>query len=292
MSVHRIIPILLHKNGRLVLSRNFEMHHDVGDAHQITERLKSWDVDELVYLDITPHWYPDHDRQELFEQFLATIEQVSNNCFVPLSAGGGLTNIDQIQRLIHAGADRIILSSAAFETPDLVRDAAHTFGAQAVNVCLDTRKTADGYACFSQGGTKSLDKGPVELAQQMETLGAGEITIQAMHCDGQGFGYDIALIEMITKAVSIPVIALGGAGKWSDFARPLESGAGAAAAANLFCYQELSYKASKEAVLESGGTVRPGTLGIDYKNARHMGDTFSADQNALWVQLGQSGFME
>lgn len=292
MSVQRIIPVLLHKNGRLVLSRNFEMHHDVGDAFQIIERLKNWDVDELIYLDITPHWCLDLEREQVFEHFTETIEQVSKNCFVPLTVGGGITNIDQMQRLLRAGADRIVLCTAALENPELISEAAHTFGAQAVNICLDVRKVGNDYICYTRGGSKPLSNSPIVIAKTIEAHGAGEITIQAMHCDGQSNGYDLSLLSMIANAISIPVIALGGAGRWIDFEEPLKLGIGGVAAANIFTYQELSYKSSKEAILNENLVIRPGTLGIDYKAARYKSGKFSADKNELWLQLGQSGFME
>lgn len=288
MNTQRIIPVLLHKNGRLVLSRNFEMHHDIGDAYQITERLKNWDVDELVYLDITPHWQKDHS----FDRFLDTLQTVSKNCFVPLSAGGGLSSVTDIQRLIHAGADRFVLNTQAFENPALISECAHTFGAQAVIVCMDIRKQDDRYICYTRGGTNALEKTPVDWAKEMEARGAGELIIQAMHNDGTGAGYDLALLDLIKDAVSIPIIALGGAGSFHDLSLPLQHGAGGAAAANIFAFQELSYKAAKDTVIAENCYVRPGTLGVDYKSARHNISSFEADKNALWAHLDQSGFME
>lgn len=288
MNTRRIIPVLLHKNGRLVLSRNFEMHHDLGDAYQITERLKNWDVDELVYLDITPHWQKEYS----FDCFLDTLQTVSKNCFVPLSAGGGLGTVKDIQRLIHAGADRFVLNSAAFENPALISECAHTFGAQAVIVCMDIRKEAEHYICYTHGGKKALEKSPVEWAKEIEARGAGELIIQAMHNDGTGAGYDLALLDLIKDSVSIPLIALGGAGSFQDFPLPLQRGAGGAAAANIFAFQELSYKAAKDIVIDKNCFVRPGSLGVDYKSARHNSTSFEADKNALWAHLDQSGFME
>lgn len=288
MNTKRIIPVLLYNNGRLVLSRKFRIHQDIGDAYQITDRLKNWDVDELAYLNISPHWHSEHN----FDEFVKVIKRVSENCFVPLSAGGGIRNIDDIHRLIFAGADRIILNSIAFDNPGFVTQAARVFGSQAIIVCMDVSLVDGKYKCFSNGGKKMLDDAPQEIAQRIEKLGAGEIIVQSMDNDGQGNGYDLKLLRIIAEATTLPIIALGGAGKWDDFTGPLNNGAGASAAANIFAFHELSYKASKDAVLKKNLNIRPGTLGVDYKAARHQHEGFNTEENDLWLDLKQSGLME
>lgn len=288
MNTQRIIPVLLNKDGRLILSRKFEFHQDIGDAYQITDRLKTWDVDELVYLNITPYWSTTYD----FEDFVRTIQTVSNNCFVPLTAGGGIKTLDQIHQLISAGADRIILNSIAYDNPNFITEAAHVFGSQAIIVCMDIKYEDGSYKCFSHGGKKEEAKSPEECVKMFQELGAGELVIQSIDHDGQGNGYDLNLLTSISKATTLPLIALGGAGKWDDLSNVLEKGIGATAAANIFAFEELSYKASKDKAIKHKLTIRPGSLGVDYKAARNSHDTFNTEKNELWANLKQSGLME
>lgn len=288
MSRKRIIPVLLHKNGRLILSRGFKTHHNIGNAQHITDRLKNWDVDELIYLDITPHWsYENADK--LFDQFIETLEIISKNCFVPLSAGGGINSIEHINRLIHAGADRVVINSAFFETPELVTQAAQTFGAQAIIVGLDVDGNGQ---CHIQGASKNTNADFITAAKRAEDLGAGEIFLQSITRDGSATGYDLEQIKKLSTAVKIPIIACGGAGSWDDFAAPLNAGAKAAAAANIFAFTELSYKSAKDQTIQNNIALRPAGIGVDYAAARREREnpsSFGAKENALWNILDKGG---
>ena len=188
MSIPRVIPTLLHKKGRLVLSRGFKFHQDIGNPYEVIKRLKNWDVDELIILDITKHWC-NEDRPSAFKQLLKTINIISENCFIPLCVGGGLETIDNMKQLLSAGADRLVLNTTAFENPKIVKRAAEIFGSQAVNVCIDVKKTNSNLYCYTNGAKTRLEASPLALAKQMEGLGAGEITLQAIHHDGKACGY-------------------------------------------------------------------------------------------------------
>ena len=187
MSTPRIIPTLLHKNGRLVLSRNFVLHQDIGSPYEIPNRLKHWDVDELMFLDITAHW-SNVKPSIAFERLLKTVRIISEKCFVPLSVGGGLNTISKMRQMLHAGADRLVLSSEACQNPRIVTEAAKLFGSQAINVCLDVNKTEGKYRCFIEGGKTPLKTSMLDLAKIIESHGAGEITLQAIHQDGKHVG--------------------------------------------------------------------------------------------------------
>jgi cyclase len=284
MSRKRIIPVLLHKNGRLILSRGFKTHHNIGNAEHITDRLKNWDVDELIYLDITPHWSHEN-ADKIFDQFIETLETISKNCFVPLSAGGGINSIERINRLIHAGADRVVINSAFFEIPDLITRAAQTFGAQAIIVGLDV--DSDGQ-CHIQGAYKSTNIDYITAAKRAEELGAGEIFLQSITRDGSATGYDLEQIKKLSSAIKIPVIACGGCGSHNDFSTALNSGARAAAAANIFAFTELSYKSGKDQTIKNNIALRPAGIGVDYAAARREREnpsSFGAKENALWQIL-------
>ena len=288
MQARRIIPVLLHKNGHLVLSRRFSLHQAIGDPFAIADRYKAWDLDELIYLDITPHW-SDYGREAIFDRFVETIRRASRNCFIPLTAGGGIRSVGDINRLIHAGADRIVLNSAALENPDLITQAAHVFGAQAVIVGIDAR----GGNVFSHGGKTPTGRTVSEWTAEAERRGAGEIFIQSIDRDGTATGFDEALIKTVLKAVQIPVIACGGAGNAKDLERPLTLGAQAVAAANIFAFTELSYLHAKNAV--SDAAIRPPVIGMDYvaaRKQRESGSRLKAEQMPLWQALGRGGLME
>lgn len=288
MSTPRIIPTLLHKNGRLVLSRNFQLHQDIGNPHEIADRLKKWDVDELMFLDITSHWC-NIDQDIAVERLAQTIRILSENCFIPLSVGGGIKTINQMKQLLHAGADRLVLSSAACKNPKIITDAAELFGSQAINVCLDVKKIGEEYLCFIEGGKTRLEISPCDLAKLFENHGAGEITLQAMHNDGKACGFDLKLINSVSDGVDIPLIALGGAGTASDFFQALQFGAHSVAAANIFNFHELSYYRIKKSLTEEKIKLRPSKIGIDYRSARRNNSFRNNQDSELWSKLENSG---
>lgn len=295
MTLPRLIPVLLHRNGRLVLSQNFSFHQDIGNAQIIPDRYKTWDLDELIYLDITPHWEAENPRTA-FDRFVGTIRTLSRNCFIPLSAGGGIETIEDMHRLVAAGADRIVLSSAAFDTPALITKGAHHLGAQAVIVCLDARRMQDGtYHIFTRGGKHDTGLNLEVAIRQSIDAGAGELMIQSIDYDGAARGFDMDLIQRAVKLSSVPVIACGGAGCVEDFLAPLSAGALGVAAGNLFSFTEISYYRIKSALRTHGINMRPAGLGMDYAKARQEregGSRLGAETTPLWQLLERVGLME
>lgn len=299
MPLPRLIPVLLHKHGRLTLSRDFRTHQTIGDAVTIADRYKTWDLDELIYMDISTHW-PAAPRAESggdgFAALLAAIEQVSRNCFVPLTVGGGLRHMDQIAALLRAGADRFMLNTAALDDPGLIQRTSARYGAQAVVVGIDVRATPSGYEVFADAGRRPTGLTPEAWAASAARHGAGEILLHAIDRDGTGDGYDIALLRRVTAAAGVPVIALGGAGRASDFPAAIRGGAAAAAAGNLFAFTELSYHHGKQAMAEAGVMPRAGVVSRDYAAARrHPSGTRSrmgAEVERIWADLEQEGRQE
>lgn len=294
MAIQRLVQVLLHKKGRLVLSRKFSLHQDIGDAYQIADRYKTWDVDELIYLDITPHWSPAGSASA-FPDFCETIRRIGRNCFVPLAAGGGIRSLDDMHRLIASGADRIVLNSEAVRNPTLITRAAHVFGAQAIIVGMDVRKTSDTYEIFISGGQEKANLTLPQWMQQAADLGAGEFFINSVDQDGTGAGYEEGLIEIASRS-PLPVIFCGGAGSNRDFTRVLQTPIRAAAAANFFSFTEVSYYLAKKALRGSGLDVRPSALGMDYARARRErelgGSRLGAEKTILWQELDKGGLME
>jgi cyclase len=295
MTLPRLIPVLLHRGGRLVLSRHFSFHQDIGNAQTIPDRYKTWDLDELIYLDITPHWEPS-DRREIFGRFVDTIRGISRNCFIPLSAGGGIETAADMHRLIAAGADRIVLSSAAFDMPTLITEGAHHLGAQAIIVCIDARRMNDGtYRVFTRGGKHDTGLSLERAIRQSIDAGAGELMIQSIDRDGTAQGFDMDLIQHAMNATTVPIIACGGAGTADDFRAPLSAGALGVAAANLFTFTEISYYRIKSALRDHGVPMRPAGLGMDYAKARRdreNGSRLGAETTPLWQLLDRVGLME
>lgn len=300
MSVQRIIPVLLHKHGRFVLSRSFTFHHNIGSTKEISDRLKSWDLDELIIIDISAHW-PDlnsqnHDREQLFNNFCTAIDEISQNCFVPLSVGGGIESLEHVHKLMHVGADRVIINSAAYKTPDLITAIAESYGSQAVIIGVDVKNDKNNqYALYSSGGKICIDMSLDAWIAQVEELGAGEIFIQSIDTDGTGNGYDNKLLETALGTSHIPLVFCGGAGNANDIFNALKSGAKAAAAANIFNFFELSYKNLKDDVEKSGIKLRPSNISIDYvsdKKPQKKISQFNADSAKIWQELAEIGFME
>ena len=298
MSCPRLIPLLLHKHGRLVLSRQFQTHHDIGDPVQIADRYKGWDLDELIYLDISTHWPCVGRMSPGFAGFLDAIRQVGRNCFVPLTVGGGITGLDQINALLHAGADRFVLNSQALADPSLLSRAADHFGAQAVVLAVDARRMPDGgYQVFADGGRRPTGRTVEEWCHSAEQLGAGEILVNSIDRDGSGEGFDLHLVRRAAGAVRIPVVACGGAGDPADLAAPIkDGGASGVAAANLFAFRELSYHAGKQALLAAGVDVREGLVSRDYALARRQrastASRLGAEAEDIWMELERSGWSD
>ena len=252
MFTKRIIPCLDVKDGRVVKGVNFINLKDAGDPVEIAKVYDKAGADELVFLDITAS---SDNRNTVIDM----VSKVASNVFIPFTVGGGIRTVEDFKALLREGADKISINSAAINNPDLIAEAAERFGSQCVVVAIDARKREDnsGWNVYKNGGRVDTGLDAVEWAKKAEQLGAGEILLTSMDCDGTKNGYDIELTRTIAENVSIPVIASGGAGVKEHFYDALEEGkADAVLAASLFHYKELEIKDLKEYLAKKGISVR------------------------------------
>ncbi|MDD6441637.1 MAG: imidazole glycerol phosphate synthase subunit HisF [bacterium] len=253
MFTKRIIPCLDVKNGRVVKGVNFVDLKDAGDPVEIAKAYDEAGADELVFLDITAS---SDNRNTVIDM----VRKVAENVFIPFTVGGGIRTVDDFKVLLREGADKISINSSAIDRPELIREAADKFGSQCVVVAIDAKKRADGsgWNIYKHGGRIDTGIDAVWWAEKAEALGAGEILLTSMDCDGTKAGYDLELTRTIAEHVSIPVIASGGAGTKEHFYDALsEKGkADAALAASLFHYKELEIKEVKEYLRDRGISVR------------------------------------
>ncbi|MEW5706593.1 MAG: imidazole glycerol phosphate synthase subunit HisF [Actinomycetota bacterium] len=247
----RVIPCLDVHAGRVVKGVNFVNLRDAGDPVELAAAYDKAGADELVFLDITA----SHEgRDTIFEVASRTAEEV----FIPYTVGGGIKSSDDIRRMLETGADKISMNSAAVKNPELIRVTSRRYGSQCIVVAIDARRVGvDKWEVYINGGRVPTGIDAVEWAQKVEKLGAGEILLTSMNRDGTKDGYDLPLTRAIVRAVNIPVIASGGAGKLEHFAEVvLETGADAVLAASLFHYGELSIREVKEYMASQGIPVR------------------------------------
>lgn len=252
MHTKRIIPCLDVKDGRVVKGVNFVNLKDAGDPVEIGKAYDQAGADELVFLDITAS---SDGRNTVADM----VRRVAETVFIPFTVGGGIRTVDDFRALLREGADKISINSSAINTPRLISDAADKFGSQCVVVAIDAKKRSDGsgWNIYKNGGRIDVGIDAVEWAQKVERLGAGEILLTSMDCDGTKAGYDIELTRIIAQAVSIPVIASGGAGTPEHFYEALtDAKADAALAASLFHYKELEIGEVKEYLQNRGVPVR------------------------------------
>lgn len=252
MFTKRIIPCLDVKNGRVVKGVNFVDLKDAGDPVEIAEAYDKAGADELVFLDITA---TSDDRGTVVDM----VRRVAEKVFIPFTVGGGIRTVDDFKVLLREGADKISINSSAINRPELISEAAEKFGSQCVVVAIDARRREDGtgWNVYKNGGRIDTGLDAVEWAKKADRLGAGEILLTSMDCDGTKSGYDIELTRQIAESVSIPVIASGGAGTMEHFYDALTEGeADAALAASLFHYKELEINELKDYLAERGVPVR------------------------------------
>lgn len=252
MFTKRIIPCLDVHAGRVVKGVNFVDLKDAGDPVEIAKAYDKAGADELVFLDITA----SSDARETVVDF---VREVAKCVFIPFTVGGGIRTVEDFRTLLREGADKISINSSAINTPELISEAAAKFGSQCVVVAIDAKKRADGsgWNVYKNGGRVDVGLDAVEWAQKAEKLGAGEILLTSMDCDGTKNGYDLELTRTIAEHVSIPVIASGGAGKIEHFKEALTEGkADAALAASLFHYKELEIRQVKEYLQREDVPVR------------------------------------
>ena len=252
MLCRRIIPCLDVAGGRVVKGIRFQELRDAGDPVASAKTYEEQGADELVFLDITA----SSDEREIMHQ---VVEETASECFMPLTVGGGLRTVENIRQMLNAGADKVSLNTAAVKSPDLVRDAARKFGNQCIVVAIDAKKEPgeDRWRVYTHGGRNPTELDAVEWARKVVSLGAGEILLTSMDCDGTQAGYDVPLTRRVSEAVEVPVIASGGAGKMEHFLSVLkEANASAVLAASLFHFGTFKIDDVKRYLAEHGIPVR------------------------------------
>lgn len=254
MFTKRIIPCLDVNDGRVVKGVNFVNLQDAGDPVEIAQAYDAAGADELIFLDITA----SSDKRKTVVEL---VRRVAERVFIPFTVGGGIRTVEDFKGVLREGADKVSINSSAINHPELISEAALKFGSQCVVVAIDARKREDGagWTIYRNGGRVNVGMDAVEWARRAAELGAGEILLTSMDCDGTKAGYDIALTKAVSDAVDIPVIASGGAGTAAHFKEALtDGGAEAALAASLFHYKELEIGALKEYLSSEGVPVRMG----------------------------------
>ena len=251
MFTKRIIPCLDVNKGRVVKGVNFVDLKDAGDPVEIAKAYDEAGADELVFLDITASC-------EARDTVVEMVREVAANVFIPFTVGGGIRTVDDFKRLLRDGADKISVNSAAIDRPELITEAANKFGSQCVVVAIDAKRRPDGgWNIYKHGGRLDTGIDAIQWAKKAEELGAGEILLTSMDCDGTKAGYDIELTRAVADAVSIPVIASGGAGTLEHFYDAMDKGgADAALAASLFHYKELEISQVKDYLAKRNISVR------------------------------------
>ena len=230
MHIARIIPCLLLKNGGLVKTVRFKNDRYVGDPINAVRIFNEKEVDELVFLDISATLAGNGPNFEL-------LEDIASEAFMPFGYGGGITSLEQIRRLYALGVEKIVINTVAATNPELVSEAAGLAGSSSVVVSIDVRRSLFGkYSVCVEGGRRDLKTDPVSYARDMEKRGAGEILLNAIDRDGTMEGYDLGLVRRVSEAVSVPVVAVGGAGSLEHFREAVEHGASAAAAGSMFVF--------------------------------------------------------
>ncbi|PRX49517.1 cyclase [Prauserella shujinwangii] len=252
----RVIPCLDVDAGRVVKGVNFADLRDAGDPVELARAYDAEGADELTFLDVTAS---SGNRETTFDVVRRTAEQV----FIPLTVGGGVRGCDDIDRLLRAGADKVSINTAAIARPELLREASRRFGAQCVVLSVDARRvpeggepTASGFEVTTHGGRRGTGIDAVEWAARGEELGVGEILLNSMDADGTKAGFDLELIELVRRAVRVPVIASGGAGSPGHFPPAVHAGADAVLAASVFHFGELKIAEVKDALRAQGVVVR------------------------------------
>jgi len=254
MLAKRIIPCLDVTNGRVVKGTNFVDLIDAGDPVECAVAYNEQQADELVFLDITAS---SDERNTMVD----VVKKTAERCFIPLTVGGGIRNVENMRTMLLAGADKVGVNTAAITTPDLIDAGAKAFGNQCIVVAMDAKKEADGkWGLYTHGGRKPVGKDAVEWAKEVYNRGAGEILLTSMDADGTKNGYDIELTAAVSESVGIPVIASGGAGNLEHMVDVLEEGkADAVLAASIFHFGEHTVQEAKDYFQEKGIPVRPFT---------------------------------
>ena len=261
MKKKRLIPVLLLKNGWLVQSKSFRRYQNLGNPTTAVKRLSQWGSDELIYLDITKdsdYSLRRNDQNYPNRQtFLEIIEDVSKVTFMPITVGGKISKISDIENRLKMGADKISLNSALINNPKLVSKSAEEFGSQCIVASIDAKLEKHDYYVYNSKNSNIYNILVTELAQFAESLGAGEILLNSVDRDGEGIGYDIELLNKVCEKVNIPIIACGGVSEWSHFKDGLDkSNVDAVAASNIFHYKDQSVYLAKKFLHDNQMNVR------------------------------------
>ena len=249
MLKNRIIPCLDVKNGRVVKGINFVDLKDAGDPVEHAKIYSDGGADEICFLDITAS---NENRDTIYD----VVERTSKNCFVPLTVGGGVRSVDDINKLLNCGADKVSINTAAVQNQKVVEESAKKFGSQCIVVAIDAKRNEENWEIFTHGGRNSTGINAIEFSKKMENCGAGELLVTSMDKDGTKSGYDIELMKTISFNVNIPVIASGGVGTLDHLVEGIKSGASAVLAASIFHYGTFSVKEAKQYLASKDIPVR------------------------------------
>ena len=246
----RVIPTLLRNAQGLVKGKSFDSWRRVGTVLPAIKVYNMREVDELILLDINA---TTENRNQIYSE----IEELTSQSFVPLTIGGGINNLDQIKNLLLSGADKVCINTSAYYKPEIIKKASETFGSQCIIISVDVKKRKNGYLeCYSHSGSKRTGKEVSKHCKEMQSFGAGEILITSITHDGMMKGYDLELITLISKSVTIPVIASGGAGNYKHMSSAIKSGANSVAAASMFHYTEQTPSEAKKYLKSNGIPIR------------------------------------
>ena len=250
MLKNRIIPCLDVKNGRVVKGINFVDLKDAGDPVEQAKIYSDGGADEICFLDITAS---NENRETIYD----VVEKTSKKCFVPLTVGGGIRNVEDINKLLNCGADKVSINTAAVENTKVVLDSSKKFGSQCIVVAIDAKKNEDKWEVFTHGGRNNTGIDALEYAKQIEESGAGELLVTSMDRDGTQSGYDIDLMSKISSKVNIPIIASGGVGSLDHLVDGIKLGkASGVLAASIFHYGKYSIKEAKEYLMSKDVPIR------------------------------------
>lgn len=252
----RVIPCLDVNDGRVVKGVNFENLRDAGDPVELARRYNEEGADELTFLDVTAS---KHGRGTMLD----VVRRTAGEVFIPLTVGGGVRSVEDVDQLLRAGADKVSVNTSAIARPELLRELSQRFGAQCIVLSVDARRVPEGgrpqpsgFEVTTHGGSRSAGIDAIEWARRGEELGVGEILLNSMDGDGTKDGFDLELLRTVRAAVDVPVIASGGAGTAEHFAPAVEAGADAVLAASIFHFGEVSIREVKDAMADAGIEVR------------------------------------
>lgn len=261
MLKRRLIPVLFLKNGLIVRSEGFGDFREFGNPINQLERLSDWSADELIYVDISRSGEYDLKRDDhkikRRNSIIEILQDIAKACFMPLTFGGRINTLEQVDNFMANGADKIIINSGAYRNPSLIKQVADKYGRQAVVIGIDIKQEGEKYNIYIDNGRTLVNDDPVDYAQKVEERSAGEIFLNFINRDGKATGYDCPFIKKIVAAIKIPVIACGGAGTFNHFVEVMkETEVSAVAAGNIFNFTEQAYVRAKKNLHEAGMNVR------------------------------------